>query len=88
MKNKQTAVEWIESQFERYYAWVKRGSSYDEDEQDIFDGVELYKAFEQAKQMEKEQKIEFAMRLHKVDINKTRTDNIMDETGRNLWQIT
>jgi len=87
MKNKQTAVEWIESQFERYYAWVKRGSSYDEDEQDIFDGVELYKAFEKAKQMEKEQKIEFAERLHKVDINKTRTDIIMDETGRNLWQI-
>ena len=34
---------------------------------------------EQAKQMEKEQMMEFAMHLHDVDMSKTGTDILMDE---------
>jgi hypothetical protein len=34
---------------------------------------------EQAKQMEKEQMIEFAMHLHKIDDSKTGTDILIDE---------
>ena len=35
--------------------------------------------FEQAKQMEKDQMIRFAMHLHVVDMSKTGTDILMDE---------
>jgi hypothetical protein len=67
---KQTAVEWLEEQF----IWM------------IEDGVDWFDAFhsvmsklEQAKQMEKEQMIKFAMHLHDVDISKTGTDILMEE---------
>jgi hypothetical protein len=52
---KQTAVEWLESQVERYFSWVHRGQKFDKTEKDIFDAIELCKAIKQAKEMEKQQ---------------------------------
>jgi hypothetical protein len=64
MKTKQTAVEWLEVELKN---WL-------EDAVCLPDYI-----FEQAKQMEKEQMMEFAMHLHDVDMSKTGTDVLMDE---------
>jgi hypothetical protein len=64
MEKKQTAVKWL-------WQWIMKnplGS--------FGDGV---KAYNKAKQMEKEQIINFAMHLHKVDMSKTGTDILMEE---------
>ena len=42
---------------------------------------------EQAKQMEKEQMMEFAMHLHDVDMSKTGTDILMDEAEQYYNEI-
>jgi hypothetical protein len=66
MKNKQTAVQWLEDNL--------NFEPYDEEE-----FISNNKIWEQAKQMEKEQMIKFAMHLHDVDISKTGTDILMEE---------
>lgn len=48
---KQTAVEWLETQIIKFHIW-KRNPIYDEN---CFDEIELKKAIEQAKEMEKQQ---------------------------------
>lgn len=67
MENNQTAVEWLEDEIN------KRGPKENNPPQWL---KELY---EQAKAMEKEQIINFAMYLHNVDMSKTGTDILMDE---------
>ena len=65
MENKQSAVEWLESQFD----WISNYMMEEHKEQ----------LFNQAKAMEKEQMIKFAMHLHMVDMSKTGTDILQDE---------
>jgi hypothetical protein len=67
METKQTAVDWIESKLNS----VKPTDFCSL--QDVKDWVK------EAKQMEKEQMIKFAMHLHDVDMSKTGTDILMDE---------
>lgn len=64
METKQTAVKFL-------WQWIMKNplGSFD-------DGI---KAYNKAKQMEKEQMIKFAMHLHDVDISKTGTDILMEE---------
>lgn len=51
---KQTAVGWLEEQIKKFHNW-KLNPLYDEN---CFDEIELFKAIQQAKEMEKEQIIE------------------------------
>ena len=53
---KQTAVEWLEEQVKKFHNW-KQNPIYDEN---CFDEIELSKSINQAKEMEKQQAIEFA----------------------------
>jgi hypothetical protein len=64
MEKKQTAVEWLAEQIK----FINK---------EMY--AELQEVIEQAKQMEKEQMIKFAMHLHDVDISKTGTDILMEE---------
>jgi hypothetical protein len=45
----------------------------------LLNSLKWNEVIETAKQMEKDQMIEFAMHLHKVDDSKTGTDILMDE---------
>jgi hypothetical protein len=42
-------------------------------------GILIEKSFEMAKEMEKEQIIDFAMQMHKIDCSKTGTDILLNE---------
>jgi predicted RNA-binding protein len=43
------------------------------------EGILIQKSFEMAKAMEKEQIIDFAMQMHKIDCSKTGTDILLNE---------
>jgi hypothetical protein len=43
-------------------------------------GILIEKSFEMAKEMEKEQIIDFAMQMHKIDCSKTGTDILLNES--------
>jgi hypothetical protein len=64
---KQTAVEWLVKNSYTFQKEIEAGNEH------------LKSKIEQAKQMEKEQMIKFAMHLHDVDMSKTGTDILMDE---------
>ena len=55
-----TAVEWLEEQVIKFHNW-KLNPVFDEN---CFDEIELRKAIQQAKEMEKEQKIDFALTVY------------------------
>jgi len=63
----QTAVEWLVEQFEKYY---------------VFRDLKNTIVYQQAKAMEKEQMIKFAMHLHDVDMSLTGTDILMQEADQ------
>ena len=63
----QTAVEWLVEQFEKYY---------------VFRDLKNTIVYQQAKAMEKEQMIKFAMHLHYVDMSLTGTDILMQEADQ------
>jgi len=67
MENKQTAVEWLEKQI-KDHTIIKPA---------LINGFEILLV--EAKAMEKEQIIKFAMHLHQVDMSKTGTDILMEE---------
>jgi len=64
MSKKQTAVEWLFNEL------VKKGLPIEKH------GIDLYK---QAKAMEREQQIKFAIHLHNVDCSKTGIDILLNE---------
>jgi hypothetical protein len=43
------------------------------------EGILIEKSFEMAKAMEKEQIVDFAMQMHKIDCSKTGTDILLNE---------
>ena len=70
--NKMTAVQWLWEQIDEILPFSV----------DTETGIKLYNAKEQAKAMEKEQMIKFAMHLHDVDMTKTGTDILMQEAEK------
>lgn len=63
---KQTAVEWFQEQFNKYYAFSK-------EEMQTFDWM-----FNEAKEMEKEQMIEFAKYTSRIDTDKSDMNKVID----------
>lgn len=69
MENKQTAVEWLEDSFRMNFNKIFVDTDF---------GLVSH-LFKQAKEMEKEQMVKFALHLHNVDMSKTGTDILIDE---------
>ena len=70
----QTAVEWLEGQIEKFHNW-KLNPVFDEN---CFDEIELKKAIQQAKEMEKQQIIDAA------NLDKRHYDNAIIEMAHKL----
>ena len=64
----QTAVEWLSERLIRMIPTISPIYKYD-----------IKEYVEQAKAMEKEQIIDFAMQMHKIDCSKTGTDILLNE---------
>ncbi len=85
MGNKQTAVEWLANQIAEMpntyltgkYGFIELSGVVGDKVYRI--NADIMYLIDEAKQMEKDQMIEFAMHLHKVDDSKTGTDILMDE---------
>jgi DNA transposition AAA+ family ATPase len=69
MEKKQTAVEWLENELAFFLKDIIENKNH----------LLMINLFEQAKAMEKEQMVKFALHLHNVDMSKTGTDILIDE---------
>jgi hypothetical protein len=65
----QTAVEWL----------IEQINDQNQKALSAKEWLEWLEVFDQAKQMEKEQMIKFAMEMHEVDCSKTGIDLLLDE---------
>jgi hypothetical protein len=87
MTKKQTAVQWlvdnilvkIEDHFNEDFIFDLSQPPKIRYYNAFIDSTDLFEYVNKAIEMEKEQTIEFAMHLHKVDMSKTGTDILMDE---------
>jgi hypothetical protein len=68
METNQTAVEWLWNEIDNLIPY-----------QDINKAQQFNGLLEQAKATEKEQLIDFAMQMHKIDCSKTGTDILLNE---------
>jgi hypothetical protein len=68
METTQTAVEWLWNEIDNLIPY-----------QDINKAQQFNGLLEQAIAMEKEQIIDFAMQMHKIDCSKTGTDILLNE---------